>query len=68
MERSLPEARNGIGGHCLPKDAKMFVQEDNAAKSKILTAAIEVDADFRRYKEEQNPITIKEALAHVIDL
>lgn len=65
---SLPEARNGIGGHCLPKDAKMFVQGDNAAKSKILTAAIEVDADFRRYKEEQNPITIKEALAHVIDL
>ena len=56
---SLPEARNGIGGHCLPKDAKMFVQEDNAAKSKIVTAAIEVDADFRRYKEEQNPITIK---------
>ena len=56
---SLPEARNGIGGHCLPKDAKMFVQEDNTAKSKIVTAAMEVDADFRRYKEEQNPITIK---------
>jgi UDP-N-acetyl-D-mannosaminuronic acid dehydrogenase len=50
---SLPEARNGIDGHCLPKDAKMFVQ-DNAAKSKIVTAAMEVDADFRRDKEEQN--------------
>lgn len=53
---SLPEARNGIGGHCLPKGAKMFVQEDNTTKSKIVTAAMEVDADFRRYKEEQSPI------------
>jgi len=24
---SLPEAQNGIGGHCLPKDAKMFVRD-----------------------------------------
>jgi UDP-N-acetyl-D-mannosaminuronic acid dehydrogenase len=44
------EPREGIGGHCLPKDTKMFIQSSKSIKSKILTAAIEVDQDYRRYR------------------
>ena len=43
------EPREGIGGHCLPKDTKMFLQSSQSIKSKILTAAIEVDEDYRQY-------------------
>ena len=42
------EPREGIGGHCLPKDTKMFLQSSESIKSKILTAAMEVDLDYRR--------------------
>ncbi len=44
------EPREGIGGHCLPKDTRMFLQSSNTRKSKILTAAIEVDEDYRRFR------------------
>ncbi len=43
------EPRDGIGGHCLPKDTKMFVNSSNAIKSKILQAAMEIDEDYREY-------------------
>ena len=43
------EPRDGIGGHCLPKDTKMFVNSSNSIKSKILQAAIEIDEDYREY-------------------
>jgi UDP-N-acetyl-D-mannosaminuronate dehydrogenase len=43
------EPRDGIGGHCLPKDTKMFVNSSNTIKSKILQAAIEIDEDYREY-------------------
>jgi UDP-N-acetyl-D-mannosaminuronic acid dehydrogenase len=40
-----------IGGHCLPKDAKMFMQSSsNGRKSKILTAAIETNEDYNYYE------------------
>ena len=45
------EPKEGIGGHCLPKDTKMFLQSSKSIKSKILQAAIEVDQDYRRYRE-----------------
>lgn len=45
------ESRDGIGGHCLPKDTNMFLQSTNSIKSKILTAAIEVDQDYRNYRQ-----------------
>ena len=48
------EARDGIGGHCLPKDAKMFLQSSDATKSEIVAAAIDVDHDYRRCKEKEN--------------
>ena len=41
------EPREGIGGHCLPKDTKMFIQS-SVSKSKILTAAMEVDQVYRK--------------------
>ena len=45
------EPREGIGGHCLPKDTRMFLQSSKSIKSKILTAAVEVDQDYRRYRQ-----------------
>ena len=53
---SLLEARSGIGGHCLPKDVKMFIKDCNTTGSKIVTAAMEVDADYRKYRKGQNPV------------
>jgi UDP-N-acetyl-D-mannosaminuronate dehydrogenase len=43
------EPRDGIGGHCLPKDTKMFINSSNTIKSKILQAAMEIDEDYRAY-------------------
>ena len=34
------EPRDGIGGHCLPKDTKMFINSSNTIRSKILQAAM----------------------------
>ena len=45
------EPRDGIGGHCLPKDTKMFLQSSKSIRSKILTSAIEVDEDYRMYRQ-----------------
>lgn len=45
------EPREGIGGHCLSKDTKMFLQSSsNSRKSKILTAAIETDGDYKTFR------------------
>jgi UDP-N-acetyl-D-mannosaminuronic acid dehydrogenase len=50
---NILEPREGIGGHCLPKDTKMFLQSSRFFRSKILTAGIEVDREYRRYIVEQ---------------
>ena len=47
---NILKPREGIGGHCLPKDTKMFLQSSNERKSKILTAAMDVDQNYRRYR------------------
>jgi UDP-N-acetyl-D-mannosaminuronic acid dehydrogenase len=44
------EPREGIGGHCLPKDTKMFLQPSKSIRSKILAAAMKVDQDYKRYR------------------
>jgi len=44
------EPREGIGGHCLPKDTRMFLQSSARRKSKILSAAMEVDEDYKKYR------------------
>jgi UDP-N-acetyl-D-mannosaminuronate dehydrogenase len=48
---NILEPREGIGGHCLPKDTRMFLQSSKSIKSKILTAAVELDQDYRRYRQ-----------------
>jgi UDP-glucose 6-dehydrogenase len=54
------EPRDGIGGHCLPKDTKMFVNSYNTIKSKILQAAMETDEDYREYiKNMDKPSSIR---------
>jgi UDP-N-acetyl-D-mannosaminuronic acid dehydrogenase len=46
------EPRDGIGGHCLPKDTKMFLQSSQSSgKSKILTTALKVDQNYRSYRK-----------------
>ena len=45
------EPRDGVGGHCLPKDTKMFLQSSKSIRSKILMAAMQVDQDYRRFRE-----------------
>jgi len=42
------EPRQGIKGHCLPKDTKMFLQSSQVGKSKIVMAAMESDGDYKR--------------------
>jgi UDP-N-acetyl-D-mannosaminuronate dehydrogenase len=46
------EPRDGIGGHCLPKDTKMFLQSSKSvtARSRILKASMEVDEEYKRYR------------------
>ena len=46
------EPRDGIGGHCLPKDTKMFINSSNTIRSKILQAAVEIDEDYREYRNK----------------
>ena len=47
---NILEPRDGIGGHWLPKDTKMFLQSSNARKSSILADAMDVDEDYKRYR------------------
>ena len=49
---NILESREGIGGHCLPKDTKMFLQS-SMYTSKILEAATEVDQEYRQYLRER---------------
>ncbi|MGH9974814.1 MAG: NAD(P)-binding domain-containing protein [Nitrososphaeraceae archaeon] len=55
------EPREGIGGHCLPKDTKMFLQSTRSisTRSKILKAAIEVDEEYKRYRLSQRIDVLK---------
>ncbi|PWU81562.1 MAG: hypothetical protein DLM72_06435 [Candidatus Nitrosopolaris wilkensis] len=48
---NILEPREGVGGHCLPKDTKMFLHSSKSIRSKILTAAMEVDRHYRRYRQ-----------------
>jgi UDP-N-acetyl-D-mannosaminuronic acid dehydrogenase len=48
---NILEPREGIGGHCLPKDTKMFLQSSKYIRSKIVISATEVDQDYRRYRQ-----------------
>ncbi|MEM2141425.1 MAG: hypothetical protein QXJ74_03655 [Nitrososphaera sp.] len=44
------EAREGIGGHCLPKDSQMFLNlSKNLLEASIIDAAKKVDAEYREH-------------------
>ena len=51
---NILEPREGIGGHCLPKDTKMFLESSNSLKTEILTAAMEVDQNYRIFRAGLN--------------
>lgn len=59
------EPRRGIGGHCLPKDTKMFLNSSNF-RSKILKSAMEVDYLYRDFMtlREKKLITSVENLTN----
>jgi predicted transcriptional regulator len=48
---NILEPREGIGGHCLPKDTKMFLQSSKYIRSRILTAAVDVDYKYKKRRE-----------------
>jgi UDP-N-acetyl-D-mannosaminuronate dehydrogenase len=50
------EPRDGIGGHCLPKDTRMFINSSNTIRSKILQAAMEIDESYREYIQNRDRI------------
>jgi len=44
------EAREGIGGHCLPKDSQMFLNlSKNLLEASIIDAAKKVDGEYRQH-------------------
>ena len=53
------EPRDGIGGHCLPKDTKMFINSSKTIRSKILQAAMEIDEDYREYRSKLENTEVK---------
>src|ERR687895_74361 len=55
---NILEPREGIGGHCLPKDTKMFLNSSNLVRSKIMSAAMEADEEYKRVVLTASP-TIK---------
>jgi UDP-N-acetyl-D-mannosaminuronate dehydrogenase len=52
---NILEPREGIGGHCLPKDTKMFLQSSSKPiRGTILNAAIQADQSYRKYRVTKN--------------
>lgn len=50
------EARDGIGGHCLPKDSQMFLDlSKNVLQSSLIEAAKKVDLDYRSHNAYPRP-------------
>lgn len=44
------QAKEGIGGHCLPKDSEMFLSlEKNVLDGSIIEAAKKVDSEYRQH-------------------
>jgi UDP-N-acetyl-D-mannosaminuronic acid dehydrogenase len=59
------EPRDGIGGHCLPKDTRMFFNSSPKMKSKILQSAMEVDVMYRDYRELRRELQEKKIVSHI---
>ena len=59
------EPRDGIGGHCLPKDTRMFLNSSPKMKSKILQSAMEVDVMYRDYRVLRRELQAKKIVSHI---
>ncbi|RLE46879.1 MAG: hypothetical protein DRJ31_09550 [Candidatus Methanomethylicota archaeon] len=58
----IPEARNGIGGHCLPKDIRYLASLSR--HNFLLKAALEVDRQYRLWRSlKENISPLKEKTA-----
>jgi UDP-N-acetyl-D-mannosaminuronic acid dehydrogenase len=50
------EAKEGIGGHCLPKDSQMFLNlSANVIETSIIAAAKQVDLQYRHHITQKLP-------------
>jgi nucleotide sugar dehydrogenase len=52
----LPEARDGIGRHCLPKDTRYVI---SLTPSILLSSAMDVDRKYRKWLKKQKNINAK---------
>jgi nucleotide sugar dehydrogenase len=52
----LPEARDGIGRHCLPKDTRYVI---SLTPSILLSSALDVDRKYRKWLNKQKNIDAK---------
>jgi len=48
----LPEARDGVGRHCLPKDIR-YVMSLAPTEAQLLDAAVQVDKKYREWLVQQ---------------
>jgi nucleotide sugar dehydrogenase len=57
------EARHGIGGHCLPKDSQMYLnQTKDIIGESLVKVAKKIDVDYRRFlTQNRPPLTIKQS-------
>lgn len=57
---NILEARQGIGGHCLPKDSKMYLEQlKTILPNPTIQAAIQSDTQYRRHlKNNQQYLTM----------
>jgi nucleotide sugar dehydrogenase len=56
---NLLEARQGIGGHCLPKDTQMYYGlSKHLLPSSIIAAAIRSDAIYKRYIDDKENFSV----------
>ncbi len=52
------EAKDGIGGHCLPKDSQMYLDmSKNYLQSNLIETAKKIDERYRRHMLQGLPIT-----------
>ncbi|HZD34945.1 MAG TPA: hypothetical protein VE130_07045 [Nitrososphaeraceae archaeon] len=49
----IPEPKDGMGVHSLSEDASIFLQSSGTTRSKIMSAAIEVDKDYIKLKKSE---------------
>ncbi len=57
------EARRGIGGHCLPKDSQMYLnQTKDIIEESLVNTAKKIDIDYRKFlTQNRPPLTLKQS-------